>query len=244
MARPNFSQRTEITSRMRTILVDWLIEVHYKYVLFPATLWLCVNILDRYIERVDFPRNELQLVGITALLIACKFEEFRAPLVNDFVVLTDSAYQREEILSMEFKILEALDYDLLVPTAFHFLQRFLYRIRASERLRLFSSFFAERNIQEPDFFAFKPSVYAAASLYLGIKAIHLEQGIENEPIWTANLVEESSLQESDIIDCASRLLYNARQTPVSSSKRKLEAVNKKYNTKQTQYIAQVPLPSL
>lgn len=246
MARPDFSALTEITPRMRTILVDWLIEVHYKYKLNPATLWLCINILDRYMERVDFARNQLQLVGITALFIACKFEEFRAPLVNDFVVLTDSAYQHSEILQMEFKILELLDFELLVPTTHHFLTRYLHRIRGSEHLRLIACFFAERNIQEADFFLFKPSVYAAASVYLALKTVCLECEMDDcdSLVWTAELVEETSLQVKDLIECARVLLYHAGQTPVSSSRRKLEAVKKKYNTKPTHFISTIALPIL
>lgn len=227
---------------MRTILMDWLIEVHYKYKLHPPTLWLCVNIIDRYFERVDFPRDRLQLVGITALLIACKFEEFRPPAVQDFVTLTDSAYQQEEILSMEFKILETLDYELVVPTTFHFLQRYLQRLRASELLRLLANFFAERNIQEPAFFQFKPHMIAAASVFLALKATRAED--DPLPVWSDAMVEETGLQESDLMECATLLVYNAGQTPVSSSRRKLEAVKKKYNTKATLFVANTVLPVL
>jgi hypothetical protein len=92
------SQQTDINEKMRAILVDWLIEVHYKFKLMPETLFLTVNLIDRFLERVDVVRTKLQLVGVTAMLIACKYEEIYAPEVRDFVYITDKAYTREEIL--------------------------------------------------------------------------------------------------------------------------------------------------
>lgn len=62
MPQNYFARQSEITPRMRTILVDWLVEVHYKYKLHTATLWLCINMLDRYLAIVDVARSRLQLV--------------------------------------------------------------------------------------------------------------------------------------------------------------------------------------
>lgn len=86
---------------MRAILVDWLVDVHNKFKLLPETLFLTVNIIDRYLEKVVIKRSQLQLVGVSAMLIACKYEEIYAPEVKDFVYVTDKAYTREEVLRME-----------------------------------------------------------------------------------------------------------------------------------------------
>jgi hypothetical protein len=92
------TKQTDINEKMRAILVDWLIEVHYKFKLMPETLFLTVNLIDRFLEKIDVVRTKLQLVGVTAMLIACKYEEIYAPEVRDFVYITDKAYTREEIL--------------------------------------------------------------------------------------------------------------------------------------------------
>ena len=76
---------------MRSILVDWLVEVHMKFRLVPETLYLCVNIIDRYLERAFCERTKLQLAGITALLIACKYEEIYPPEVRDCCYICDHA---------------------------------------------------------------------------------------------------------------------------------------------------------
>jgi hypothetical protein len=42
-------KQNDINEKMRAILVDWLIEVHLKFKLLPETLFLTVNIIDRYL---------------------------------------------------------------------------------------------------------------------------------------------------------------------------------------------------
>ncbi len=91
------TRQLDINEKMRAILVDWIIEVHLKFKLLPETLFLTISLIDRYLERVQIKRNNLQLVGVTAMLIASKYEEIYAPEVRDFVYITDNAYTKEEI---------------------------------------------------------------------------------------------------------------------------------------------------
>jgi len=72
----------DINAKMRSILVDWLIDVHRKFLLMPETLYLTINIVDRFLALKLVPRRELQLVGISSMLIACKYEEIWAPEVQ------------------------------------------------------------------------------------------------------------------------------------------------------------------
>ena len=79
---------------MRAILVDWLVEVHLKFKLMPETLFLTANLIDRYLATRAVSRKNLQLVGVTAMLVASKYEEIWAPEVRDFVYISDKAYDR------------------------------------------------------------------------------------------------------------------------------------------------------
>ena len=79
----------DLNAKMRSILIDWLIEVHRKFELMPETLYLAVNIVDRFLSLKTVPRKELQLVGISSMLIACKYEEIWAPEVNFFLSFFD-----------------------------------------------------------------------------------------------------------------------------------------------------------
>ena len=67
---------------MRAILISWLIEVHLKYQLQPETLFITVNLIDRYCSTEKVPRSEYQLLGVTAMLIAAKYEEIYVPKVD------------------------------------------------------------------------------------------------------------------------------------------------------------------
>ena len=94
------SQR-ELGWHMRRVLVDWLIQVHSRFRLLPETLFLTVNIIDRFLTIRNVPVDKLQLVGATAILIASKYEEITCPSVDEIVFMVDNGYSREEILEAE-----------------------------------------------------------------------------------------------------------------------------------------------
>ena len=91
-----------INERMRSILVDWLVEVHLKFKLVPETLYLTINVIDRYLSKTEVSRPKLQLVGVTALLIASKYEEIYPPELRDLVYICDRAYSKMEVSPTDF----------------------------------------------------------------------------------------------------------------------------------------------
>ena len=100
--------QTDINDKMRAILIDWLVEVHLKFKLMPETLFLTHNLIDRFLSKKAVTRKNLQLVGVTAMLLASKYEEIWAPEVRDFVYISDKAYTREQILDMEKQMLNTV----------------------------------------------------------------------------------------------------------------------------------------
>lgn len=235
----------DINAKMRSILVDWLVEVHYKFKLQPQTLWLCINILDRYLEVAQTSRAKLQLVGVTSLLIACKFEEIYPPEVRDCVYITDYAYEREEVLKMETTILTQLNYEISVPTGYHFLTRFLNCIQASERTRHLASYYAERNLQEIDMLSAKPHVFASAAIYAALKQQSCQyRQLKTNPVWTTVLQEESGLSEADVVGCARAIVKHVSEEPETASKRKLVAAKKKYSAPKYENASGLPLPTI
>lgn len=77
-----------------------------------------------YTQACTIDKSKLQLVGVTAMLIASKYEEMYAPEVGDFVFITDNTYSSEEIRTMERNMLRTLDYSLGNPLCLHFLRRY------------------------------------------------------------------------------------------------------------------------
>lgn len=159
----------ELNSMMRAILVDWIVEVHMKFRLLPETLYLCINIIDRYLSfSPGVPRKRLQLVGVTALLLACKYEEIYPPEVKDCVYITDRAYTRQDVLDMEAHIVKTLKFRMTVPTGYPFLQRFLHVSKATRMMRHLANFYMERMLQEYGMLNYRPSIVAASAVSLAM----------------------------------------------------------------------------
>jgi hypothetical protein len=127
---------------MRSVLIDWLIQVHLKFHLLQETLYLCVQIIDAYLMAVDVPKMQLQLVGVTAMFVASKYEEMYVPAIDDFVYMTDNTYTKAEIRSMEISILKQLDFMFCKPFPLHFLRRFSKAGQVRAKPAAFNSFVA------------------------------------------------------------------------------------------------------
>ncbi|KAG4163333.1 hypothetical protein ERO13_D01G165700v2 [Gossypium hirsutum] len=131
---PNYMDRQfDINEKMRAILIDWLIEVHYKFDLMEETLFLTINLIDRFLERCTVIRKKLQLVGMTAMLLACKYEEVSVPIVEDFVLISDKAYTRKDVLDMEKLMVNTLQFHMSVPTPYVFMRRFLKAAQSEKK---------------------------------------------------------------------------------------------------------------
>ena len=117
---------------MRAILVDWLVDVHLKFKLAPETLFLAVNLIDRFIERKIVPKERLQLLGSTAMFVACKYEEIYPPELADFVFICDNLYSKQEILANEGDLVGILDFSLSFSSPLRFLHRFAFLSGSTE----------------------------------------------------------------------------------------------------------------
>lgn len=114
---PMIDLQPEIQWFMRPFLLDFLVELHTSFKLQPQTLFLCLNIIDRYcLKRIVFKRH-YQLVGCTALWIAGKYEDkkLRVPTLKDLTLMCRSAYDEEMFIQMEMHILSTLDWNLVHP---------------------------------------------------------------------------------------------------------------------------------
>ncbi|EEC70416.1 hypothetical protein OsI_01413 [Oryza sativa Indica Group] len=210
--------QTEINGRMRAILTDWLIEVHYRLMLMPETLYLTVYIIDQYLSLENVPRKELQLVGVSAMLIACKYEETWAPLVKDFLVISDNSFSRQQVLSTEKSILNKLQWNLTVPTMYMFILRYLKAALGDEELEHMTFFYAELALVQYSMLFFAPSVIAAAAVYAARCTLGLS------PLWSDLLEYHTGLAEPQLLECARRLVSLHAAAPESRQK----VVYKKY----------------
>ena len=87
-------RQTQVNENVRAILVDWILNVHAKFKLLPETLFITINLIDRFMSQHRIEKEEVQLLGVSAMLIATKYEEIYTPTVKDFIFMTKNAYTR------------------------------------------------------------------------------------------------------------------------------------------------------
>ncbi|CAK9179210.1 unnamed protein product [Ilex paraguariensis] len=161
----------DISQSMRGILIDWLVEVSEEYKLVPDTLYLAVNLIDRFLSENYIEKQKLQLLGVTCMLISSKYEEICAPGVEEFCFITDNTYTKEEVLKMESRVLNLLGFQLSVPTTKKFLRRFIHAAQVSSKvpcveLEFLANYLAELALMEYSFLKFLPSLIAASAVFL------------------------------------------------------------------------------
>ncbi|KAM0869469.1 hypothetical protein ACQ4PT_040651 [Festuca glaucescens] len=220
----------EINPKMRAILVDWLVEVAHKFELMPESFYLTIYIVDRFLSMKAVPRRELQLVGVAAMLIACKYEEMWAPEVSDFIHISDNSYSRQQILGMEKSILNKMSWNLTVPTMYVFLLRFAKAAGSDKELEHMVFFFAELALMEYGMVSLCPSLVAASAVYAARCTLN------KSPIWTETLKHHTGCNELQLMEHAKALVASHAAAPQS----KLKAVYRKYSGSQFARVALHP----
>ena len=105
--------------------MDWLAELHYKFKMWAETLFVTVGIIDKTLMRWrDFQKADLQLLGITALHIAGKYEEIYPPELKTILEIIENAVTRENVCRLEAQILQLLDFDVVWPSVLRFMERY------------------------------------------------------------------------------------------------------------------------
>ncbi|XP_010544299.1 PREDICTED: cyclin-B1-4-like [Tarenaya hassleriana] len=219
--RDYMGSQPELNTKMRSILIDWLVEVHRKFELMPETLYLTINLIDRFLSVKVVPRRELQLLGMSSMLIASKYEEIWAPEVNDLVLISDSAYVKEQVLAMEKSILGQLEWYITVPTPYVFLARYVKAsVPCDKVMENLVFYLAELGlVQYPSVVLYLPSMLAASAVYAARSIL------DWKPFWTETLKHHTGYTEDEISDCAKMLV----ELQASASESKLRAVYKKFS---------------
>ena len=172
--------QNDISERMRSILLDWLIEVHLKFKLLPETLHLTINIIDRYLSKKAINRKYLQLLGVAAMFIACKYEEIYPPEMENFIYMTDNAYNKEQMLKMEYDILTVLDFNITQPSPLRFLEILKLNLKLDEETLFICQYILELCITDYSMIKFSPGMLSTCVVYV----VEKMNKVENEMIWT------------------------------------------------------------
>jgi len=216
---PNYmALQANINARMRAILIDWLVDLHRKYKLRTVTLFLAVNLMDRFLGQRSISRRNLQLVGVVAMLIAAKFEEIHPPKPRDLVYITDNAYTSDEIMHMEVSMLVALEFKVCAPTAAHFFHRYAKINKCTDLHSHLINYILELSLLDIRMMRYPPSHVAAAACVLSNKLLR------QRPSWPAAMVGKTKLSEQMLRPCAKELCGLLEQAEGS----RFQAIRKKF----------------
>ncbi|KAL8554636.1 hypothetical protein ACS0TY_002722 [Phlomoides rotata] len=228
----------DISPAMRAILVDWLVEVAQEYKLVSDTLYLAVNYIDRYLSSHKLNRNKLQLLGVSCMLVASKYEEISPPHIEDFCYVTDNTYTKEEVVQMERDVLVFLDFEMGNPTTKTFLRIF---IRAVPDKTMFSMvqfdflcyYIAELSLLDYGCVRCIPSIVAASAIFLARLTSH-----PRDHPWTLALQQRIGYKPHELKECVLRLHNLLLRSEVSA-----RAVRQKYMDHKFKCVALLNPPS-
>lgn len=218
---PDFMERTQrdVTKTMRGILVDWLVEVSEEYTLVPDTLYLTVYLIDWFLNGNYIERQRLQLLGVTCMLIASKYEEIYAPRIEEFCFITDNTYTRDQVLEMESQVLKHFSFQIYTPTSKTFLRRFLRAAQASHlmpsvEMEFLANYLTELTLIEYEFLKFLPSVIAASAVFLAKWTMN-----QSSHPWNPTLEHYTTYKASDLkasVQALQQLQLNTKGCPLNS----------------------------
>ena len=221
------ANQKDINHRMRAILIDWLIDVHIKYKMVPQTMYISVNLIDRFLSENKTNRDKLQLVGVASMFIASKYEEIYPPELKDFVYITDKAYVKSEVLEMEYKMLKYLNFDITFPTQWSFLEILKKKLDLDQKTFYLAWFLMELSLINYKMLKFKYSQIAASAVLIAIKTLNYFNIVEFE--------KNTGYNEKDIEECVKEIInfniYNLTHS--------LQAIRKKFSTRKYDEVSKI-----
>ena len=228
MPKPKYNymkEQKEVNQHMRSVLIDWIIDVHFKFGFMDETLFMTVLIIDRYLSVNQISKMKLQLLGITALLIACKHEEIDLPKIDDFTYITDNAYIKEDVINMENEVLKVLNFSLLYPSPIKFYEYLSVYFGFDKKRHLMGKYLMESFLIDLKYIKYKPSIISSACVYIVMKFFKMKNYQEsyNNKFYSLITDENAKYSEYDIKDCAKDiclLVDNINKTKFLSCQKK------------------------
>jgi len=222
-------KHTEINEACRLKIIDWIIDVHQYMELVTETLYLTVNLLDRYLSLEVIPATKLQLVGVTALFIASKYEEIYPPEMKDFIFICKGKFSKQDILNCEGLILNKLEFNILTISPLLLFNR-LFFISAKSKDNLRSStmnlvyylghFLMELSLMEYTMLEFPSSIISSAALFFSRKVIG------EKPAWPNKEIDKQVIIDQElIISCAKKMFQLVKKERASN----LKTLRQKYS---------------
>ncbi|EDV53784.1 G2/mitotic-specific cyclin-B3 [Drosophila erecta] len=229
-------RQIHLTPWMRTLLVDWMVELQETFELNHETLYLAVKIVDLYLCREVINKEKLQLLGAAAFFIACKYDERQPPLIEDFLYICDGAYNHDELVQMERETLRVIKYDLGIPLSYRFLRRYARCAKVPMPTLTLARYILELSLMDYATISFSDSQMASAALFMALR-MHGGPGQLDKQTWGSTLTYYTGYQLADFCDIVPVLNAGLHRKPRAT----IKTIRNKYSHKIFHEVAKVPL---
>jgi hypothetical protein len=202
--KEDFLESNSVDGNMRGVLVDWLVQVQHYLKLSQETLHITVRLLDTVLDRREVRPSELQLVGITSLLVASKMDEYYPADIKKLINLTENSYTLKEVLHMEMVILDVICFKVYFPTSEDFLPRYTRAALRSEDPTFLKTcqLLADCHLLNPSHSCVAPSLVAAAAVYVTSLLFNMSVHSGLQPsclLWTTSLLHYTSYTSYEVV---------------------------------------------
>jgi len=225
----NFLDSSGVSDNMRSILVDWILQVQHYLYLGQETLYNAVFILDTVLGRREVEPDKLQLVGIAALLVASKLEEYYPADIKKLLHLTENSYTVRELLHMEMILLDVLEFKVYNPTAQDYLPRYTRAAirHGDDQFLKTCQLLVDCHLPHVNHSCLSPSLLAAASVYTALQLYHLTNNeTPTTDLWTPTLQHYAAYQEEQLAPISLTMLDKLSSTNFTGFRTKYKSRSK------------------
>ena len=204
----------EVDSEMRRVLIDWLVDVTVKFSIGDKVIFSACDLVDLFLRKESIETENFQLLGITCLMIQAKIYEIYPPTLKDYIVVCDYAYEEEDFLLMEARILTAINFKVNNSYSFDMMSALMLEMEADREAQCFGQFVLECFLLSEHCSTFSDKIKCISSILLLCDLFEL-----NVPDSLREYITNSQVEE-----CCEKI-YETMETV---EEEQLEAINSKY----------------
>jgi G2/mitotic-specific cyclin-B, other len=225
-------KQKDINEKMRAVVINWIIEVHHRFKLHTETLFLAVNLLDRYLCKKIIKRNKLQLLTVACLLVSCKYEEIFSPEIRDFVCILDKSYEKEDIVAMEKELLRTLKFDVTVATSLKFYEILYHKLLMDKTDFFFGRYLIELALINYKFNSYLPSLIACSACYIALTLFKKDSEKKKNH---KNFFKLVNYKQEELMECSMDLCFMYE----NAENMMYPALKKKFSSKSLMEVAKL-----
>lgn len=202
----------EINERHRAVVIEWLSYIVCYFSQSNETLFMSINIMDRYISKKKIALKNYQLVAISSYLIASKFEDTNSPLINDLIYISKNIYTQNEIIVMEKDILNTLNYDIFSVSSYQFFS-FFYLVSNlnNEILFCLGHLILELCLLNIDIMSQEQSLLAIGALLIAKKCLEIKNALSEIKLFFNYNENDIKEIQKKIVLFLNRIVYSDKK---------------------------------